>query len=181
MNLFAKPCIAYKMIAAVFPGSFDPPSLGHLNIIERASALFDELIVVVAENPGKTCLFSPEERVSLLEQLVRDQKNVSVVSWGGLIVEFLREKDIRILIRGVRGTSDMSYEFELSMWNKALAPKIETIFLTTDPRYLVLRSSGIREVAAFGGNIDAMVPPPVAEALRKKFRDRGRAGGPRAG
>jgi pantetheine-phosphate adenylyltransferase len=159
------------MITAAFPGSFDPPTLGHINIIERAAELFDELVVIVAENPGKKYLFSPEERAAMLENLLGDRKNVSIVSWSGLIVEFLKERGIRILIRGIRGSSDLSCEFELSLWNKALAPKIETIFLTTDPRYQVLRSSGIREVAAFGGNIDGMVPPGVAEALREKFRD----------
>jgi pantetheine-phosphate adenylyltransferase len=158
------------MTRAIFPGSFDPPTLGHLNIIERAAALFDELVVVAAENPGKKYLFSPEERVAMLEKLVERSSNISVVSWNGLIGEFMKQRDIRILVRGIRGASDLSYEFELSMWNKALAPKIETIFMTTDPRYLVLRSSGIREVAAFGGNIDAMVPPLVAEALKDRYQ-----------
>jgi pantetheine-phosphate adenylyltransferase len=160
------------MTKAAFPGSFDPPTLGHLNIIERAAALFDELVVVVAENPGKTCLFSPEERLSMLGDLVAAQRNISVVSWNGLIVEFLKQQGIRILVRGIRGSVDFSYEFELSMWNKALAPQIETVFITTDPRYLVLRSSGIREVAAFGGSFEAMVPPLVAEALKEKFPPR---------
>jgi pantetheine-phosphate adenylyltransferase len=158
------------MTKAVFPGSFDPPTWGHLNIIERAAAMFDELVVVVAENPGKKYLFSAPERLLMLEKLVEARPNISVVLWNGLIVEFLKERNIRILVRGIRGSSDLSYEFELSMWNKALAPGVETIFMTTDPRFLVLRSSGIREVAAFGGDIKAMVPPLVAKAVKEKYR-----------
>jgi pantetheine-phosphate adenylyltransferase len=157
------------MLKAIFPGSFDPPTLGHLNIIERAGSLFDELVVVVADNPNKGCLFSPDERKTMLEEIIEPRPNVSVVIWDRLIVDFMKERDIRVLVRGVRGINDFSYEFELSMTNKALSPQIETIFMTTDPRYFVLRSSGIKELASFRGDISAMVPRIVAEALTKKF------------
>jgi pantetheine-phosphate adenylyltransferase len=158
------------MLKAAFPGSFDPPTLGHLNIIRRAAALFDELLVLVAENRRKKYLFSAEERVSFMRKLTGDRDNVAVELCDSLIVKFLQEREIGILIRGVRGVDDFSYEFELSMMNKALDSRIETIFMTTDPKYFVLRSSAIRELASFHGNISGMVPPLVAEALREKYR-----------
>jgi pantetheine-phosphate adenylyltransferase len=157
------------MLKAVFPGSFDPPTLGHLNIIERASALFDDLSVVVAENPQKKYLFSVEERLMLMQELVRGQKNVTLFVWNSLIVEFMKQRDLHIIIRGVRGTDDFSYEFELSMINKALDANIETLFMTTDPRYFVLRASAVKELAFFHGDVSSMVPPLVGEALKKKY------------
>ncbi|MDR1956676.1 MAG: pantetheine-phosphate adenylyltransferase [Treponema sp.] len=157
------------MLKAVFPGSFDPPTLGHLNIIERASSLFDELLVVVAENPQKKYLFSVAERVALMRELVRHKHNVTVFIWNSLIVEFMQTRDLRIILRGVRGTDDFSYEFELSMINKALDTTIETIFMTTDPQYFVLRASAVKELAFFQGDVSGMVPPLVGEALKRKY------------
>ncbi|MDR1144018.1 MAG: pantetheine-phosphate adenylyltransferase [Spirochaetaceae bacterium] len=157
------------MIKAAFPGSFDPPTLGHVNIIQRAAAIFDELTVIIAENRLKKYLFSAEERLSMVSELVKPWKNVLVGLWTGLIVDFLKERHIPVLIRGVRGEGDFSYEFELSMVNKALNPEIETVFLTTDPRYFVIRSSAIKELAFFGGDTSAMVPPLVERALKAKF------------
>jgi pantetheine-phosphate adenylyltransferase len=158
------------MLKAVFPGSFDPPTFGHLNIIERAGSLFDELIVVVADNRNKGYLFSPDERKAMLNEIVKPWPNVSVVVWKELIVDFMKEKDVRILVRGVRGINDFSYEFDLSIMNKALSPQIETIFMTTDPRYFVLRSSAIKELASFKGDVSSMVPALVVKALEKKFQ-----------
>ena len=157
------------MLKAAFPGSFDPPTLGHLNIIQRAAGIFDELLVVVAENRQKKYLFSAGERVSMLRQLTTEWTNVSVTVSDSLIVDFLQKQDIKLLLRGVRGANDFSYEFELSMMNKALDPRIETIFMTTDPDYFVLRSSAIKELASFGGNTSGMVPPLVAEALKERL------------
>ena len=154
---------------AAFPGSFDPPTLGHLNIIQRAAGIFDELLVVIAENRQKKYLFSAEERAAMLRQLAGEHSNVSVCVCDILIVDFLRKEGINLLIRGVRGMEDFSYEFELSMVYKALDSGIETIFMTTDPEYFVLRSSSIKEIASFKGNVTGMVPPLVAEALRKKY------------
>ena len=156
------------MLKAAFPGSFDPPTLGHMNIIKRAAGLFDELLVVVAENRRKKYLFSAEERADMLRQLSGQYGNVSVEICDSLIVDFINKKGIKLLVRGVRGMEDFSYEFEISMMNKALDPGIETIFMTTDPEYFVLRSSSIKEVAYFNGNISGMVPPLVAEALMQK-------------
>jgi pantetheine-phosphate adenylyltransferase len=157
------------MMKAAFPGSFDPPTSGHINVIERAAAIFDELIVVVAENRRKKYLFSAEERASMISELVKNRKNVSVVICDCLIVDFLQKMGIKLLIRGVRGLEDFSYEFELSMMNRTLDPEIETIFMTTDPEYFVIRSSSIKELASFDGNLRGMVPSLVADALKKKY------------
>jgi pantetheine-phosphate adenylyltransferase len=157
------------MKKAAFPGSFDPPTLGHLNIIRRASRLFDELVVVVADNRAKRCLFSAEERIAMIEELIGPWSNVSTALCTGLVVDFLKERDIPVLLRGVRGEGDFSYEFELSMINRSLCPIIETFFMITDPEYFVLRSSSIKELAAFGADISGMVPPVVQDALRAKF------------
>lgn len=157
---------------AAFPGSFDPPTSGHINIIKRAASIFQELTVVVAENKQKKYLFSAEERASMIRQLVSGLGNVSVVVWDRLIVDFLKSKDIKLLVRGVRGLEDFSYEFELSMMNKTLDPEIETIFMTTDPEYFVIRSSSIKELAFFNGNLRGMVPPLVAKALKEKYSEK---------
>jgi len=157
------------MLKAVFPGSFDPPTFGHLNIIERASSIFDELIVVVAENRQKNQLFTAKERLSMMEKMVKPKKNVKCLIWDSLIVDFLKKENIRLLVRGVRGMDDFSHEFELSMMNKAIHPNIETLFMTTDPKYIILRSSLIKELASFRGDVSQMVPPLVAKALKMKF------------
>jgi pantetheine-phosphate adenylyltransferase len=157
------------MFKTAFPGSFDPPTLGHLNIIERAARIFDEVLVVVAENRQKKYLFPVEERIAIVSSLVKPWKNVSVAQCDSLIVDFIKKRNIRILLRGVRDVGDFSYEFELSMMNKALDATIETIFMTTDPEYFVLRSSTIKELASFHGDVSSMVPLLVAEALRAKY------------
>ena len=153
----------------MFPGSFDPLTLGHLNIIERASAIFEEVVVVVAENRQKTYLFTVEERLKTMEETLNSLTNVRCFTWNSLIVDFMKRENIRILIRGIRGIEDFSYEFELSMMNKALYPYIETFFMTTDPKYIVLRSSSIKELASFHGDVSQMVPPLVADAIRRKY------------
>jgi pantetheine-phosphate adenylyltransferase len=157
------------MLKAAFPGSFDPPTSGHINIIHRVASIFDELLVVVAENKQKKYLFSAEERASMIREIVQEKKNVSVVVCDCLVVDFLKKMGIKLLIRGVRGLEDFSYEFELSMMNRALDPEIETIFMTTDPEYFVIRSSSIKELASFNGNLHGMVPPLVAKALKEKY------------
>jgi pantetheine-phosphate adenylyltransferase len=159
------------MIKAVFPGSFDPPTSGHINIIKRASAIFGELVVVVAQNRQKKYLFTADERAEMIRQLVQEWKNVTVAVCDTLIVDFMRENNIKLLLRGVRGLEDFSYEFEVSMMNKTLDPGIETIFMSTDPEYFVNRSSSIKEVASFNGNLQGMVPPLVAKALKDKYNN----------
>ena len=157
------------MLKAVFPGSFDPPTSGHINIIQRAADIFDELVVVVAENKQKKYLFSASERADMIRELVKNYKNVSVAVCDCLVVDFMKKMDIKLLIRGVRGLEDFSYEFEVSMMYRTLDPGIETVFMTTDPRYFVTRSSSIKELASFHGNLSGMVPPLVEEALKKKY------------
>jgi pantetheine-phosphate adenylyltransferase len=140
-----------------------------MDIIERSRAIFDELVVVIAENKQKQYLFSAEERRAMIAGMVKDWENVTVILCDTLIVELLRRENINIMVRGVRNVTDFSYESELSMLNKALLPGIETIFMMTRPEYLVLRSSSVREIAAFNGDLSALVPPIVADALRKKY------------
>lgn len=158
-----------NMVKAVFPGSFDPPTFGHLNIIERARSMFSEIHVVIAVNSEKKYLLTEEERVALMRELVGKWDNVTVHSWNSLIVEYARRIDAKVLIRGVRNLADFSYEFDLAMMNRGLNPEIETVFLSTDPQYFVLRSSAIKELASFGGDVSTMVPESVAQLLRKKY------------
>jgi pantetheine-phosphate adenylyltransferase len=158
------------MLKAAFPGSFDPPTSGHLDIIKRAAAIFDELVVVIAENKRKNYLFSSSERVEMIRELTKDCKNVSVTVCDTLIVDFLRKEGIKLMLRGVRGLEDFSYEFEVSMMNKMLDAGIETFFMTTAPEYFVIRSSSIKEVASFKGNLKGMVPPLVEKAIKEKYR-----------
>ena len=153
----------------IFPGTFDPPTNGHLDLMRRATGMFGKVVVVIAVHPDKVSLFTAEERLRMVNSLVEDLPNTEVHVWQGLIVEFARRAGIYTLLRGVRALSDFEYEFELSMMNKALYPSIETIFLPTDQKYFVLRSSGIKEVARFGGDISNMVPPVVAQALTEKL------------
>jgi pantetheine-phosphate adenylyltransferase len=157
------------MHKAAFPGSFDPLTFGHLDIIKRASALFEELSVIVAVNREKKYLFSAEERMSMVQELVKPWKNVQAVFCDTLVVDFVRQRNIPVLIRGVRSVVDFAYEYELSMMNRGLNPHIETVFMAADPAYFVLRSSSIKELASFGGDTSSMVPPLVAEALKIKY------------
>lgn len=157
------------MVSAVFPGSFDPPTYGHLNVIERAAALFDTIDVLVSVNPGKSSLFSAEERVSLLKELTKNFRNVQVHSCGTLVVEYARKVGAKALLRGIRNANDFSYEFDLALVNRSLNDGVETILIPTDPKYFSVRSSAIKELAGFGGDVSKMVPPVVQEALRKKF------------
>jgi len=160
------------MIKAIFPGSFDPPTNGHLNLIQRAAELWDEIDVVIAVNAMKKYTFDADERVYMMKKLVEGYANVKVTVWDKLIVDYAEKEGAKILIRGVRALADFTYEFELSMVNKGLKPGIETIFMPTDPKYFVLRSSVIKELAALDGDVSSMVPEIVAEALRRRLRPR---------
>ncbi len=157
------------MVKAVFAGSFDPPTFGHLNIIERVQKLFPEIHVVIAVNNNKTYCFSGEERLEMIQKLVSGWNNVSVHLWDSLIVDYAKKIKADVLIRGVRNDNDFLYEFDLAMMNKSLNPQIETLFLVPDPKFFVLRSSSIKELAAFGGDVSTMVPPIVEAMLKKKF------------
>lgn len=159
------------MTSAVFPGTFDPPTNGHLNVIERGSRLFDKLDVVVAHNPGKSYLFSPDERMSMLSALTGHLPNVTVHLWDRLIVEYAEKSGANILLRGIRNTNDFAYEFDLSLMNHNLDSRIETLFLPTEAKYVIVRSSSIKELAQFGGDISGMVPKIVEDAIHAKYRD----------
>ena len=157
------------MVKAVFAGSFDPPTNGHLDIIKRASGLFDSVDVVVSVNPEKKYMFTEEERLSMIKELISGFKNVSVHSYQGLIVNYAKQNGAKVLVRGVRSTNDFGYEFELALMNQNLNPEIETIFLQSKEKYAIVKSSSIKQLAQFGGDISRMVPPLVAEALLNKY------------
>ena len=157
------------MIKAVFPGSFDPPTNGHLDIIQRASRLFDDVDVVISVNPSKQYMFSEQERLDMLKELLKDYKNVQVHLWEGLIVNYAKEHGAKVLIRGIRSSNDFSYEFELAHMNQNLNPQIETMFLPSKEKWGVVKSSSIKELAMFGGDISRMVPPLVVNALKNKL------------
>lgn len=157
------------MMKVVFPGSFDPPTNGHLNVMQRAARLFEELWIAIANNKMKEYLFTAEERYAMITELVADLPNVQVSIWEGLIVDFAQKIGARTILRGVRALADFEYEFELSMMNRGLNPGIETLFMPTDQKYFVLRSSAIKELAMFHGDVSEMVHPIVARALKSKF------------
>lgn len=154
---------------AMFPGSFDPPTLGHLDIIERSAKLYDKLYVVVASNIQKKTLFTDEERSNMLKELLKTHSNIEVVVHSGLVVDFAKRKNIQVMIRGVRALVDFGYEFELAMTNKKLYPELEVLFMPTSPNYFLLRSSQIKELAFYGADIETMVPPLVAKAIKEIY------------
>ncbi len=155
---------------AMLPGSFDPPTNGHIDIIERSATLFEKLYVVVADNVQKMPLFTPVERMEMLRTILSDHKNIEVVSYRGFVVDFARAHGVGVMIRGVRALVDFGYEFELAMTNKQLNPDLEVLFMPTSPQYFQLRSSAIKEMAAYGADISPMVPPLVVEMMRKRIK-----------
>lgn len=157
------------MVKAVFAGSFDPPTNGHLDIIKRASKLFDSIDVVISYNPQKKYLFSENERFDMVNEIVKGYKNVSVHIWQGLIVKYAEQAGAKVLIRGIRSTTDFEYEFQLAHMNQNLNSKIETLFLPTKEKYAIIKSSSIKEVAMFGGDISNMVPSNVEKAVKDKY------------
>ncbi|MBP5157792.1 MAG: pantetheine-phosphate adenylyltransferase [Treponema sp.] len=158
------------MITAVFPGTFDPPTYGHLNIIERTCRLFDRIDVAISINPDKTCLFSAEERLAMLKELTKGFSNVQVHTCNTLIADYCRAVGAKVLLRGIRNTNDFSYEFDLSLMNRSLNGEVETLLVPTEQRYFLIRSSSIKEVARFGGDISGMVPSIVVDAIKEKYR-----------
>lgn len=158
---------------AVFPGSFDPLTNGHVDIIERAVAIFGHVVVGVLDNPAKKSLFSEEERVALIKrQFARCQGRVSVVSFSGLLVDFVQSVKSRVVIRGLRAISDFDYEAQMALINRKLVPTVETFFLTAREEHSYISSSVVKQVALLGGDVSVMVPPGVAGALAKKRREK---------
>ncbi|MDO4300906.1 MAG: pantetheine-phosphate adenylyltransferase [Clostridia bacterium] len=159
------------MHIAVYPGSFDPTTNGHLDIITRASKLCDRLIVAVLENPSKKPMFTVEERVNHLKIILKEFPNVEVKSFSGLLVDFVRSVGANIVIRGLRGVTDFSYEFQMALTNRSLANEIETLFISADTQYLFFSSSQVKEIALFDGNIDNMVPQIIKDEINKKLKN----------
>lgn len=157
---------------AVYPGTFDPVTNGHLDVIERAAMIFDEILVAVTTNPAKAPWFTVEERVTMLRECCRHLPNVFVESFDGLLVNFVREKGAKVIVKGLRALSDFDYEFQMAAMNRKLAPDIETVFLMTSLPFAYLSSSLVKEIAMLGGCLEGLVPENIAARLRQRARER---------
>lgn len=157
------------MKLAICPGSFDPVTNGHLNIITRAAEMFDRVVVVVMANQNKTPLFSVEERVDLLRRSTEGISNVEVDAYGGLLAEYARERQANVIVKGLRALSDFEYEFQMALTNRKLNPTVETVFLTTAAEHMYLSSSLVKQVAGLGGNIDEFVPACIIRDVLQKY------------
>ncbi len=156
---------------AVYPGTFDPVTYGHIDLIKRARKIFDEVIVAVAHNPGKGPLFSVEERVQFLQRATRSMRGVVVDQFDSLVVDYVQRKQSRIMLRGLRMLSDFEYEFQMALTNRKLADRIETIFMMPSESYAYISATLLKEAGAFGADLSAFVPPFVAGALRRKLTE----------
>jgi pantetheine-phosphate adenylyltransferase len=154
---------------AIYPGSFDPLTLGHVDIIERGSALFDKIVVAVLRNLEKSPVFSLEERIEMIREVFKDNPNVEADSFSGLLVDYTKSKGASAIVRGVRAISDFEYEFQMALMNRRLAPSIETVFMTPAEEYSYVSSRLVKEVAELGGSVAGLVPPGVERRLEKHF------------
>jgi pantetheine-phosphate adenylyltransferase len=161
------------MVRAVFPGTFDPIHLGHIDIVERATQLFDEVVVAVYDRPLKSLLFPPEQRIALVERSFENNPKITVAGYGGLTVEYCRTIGARVIVRGLRVFSDFEYEFRMALANHRLAPEIELVALITAEEHTFLSSTTVREIASLKGDVSSMVPAHVEEALKKRFSELG--------
>lgn len=155
---------------AVYPGTFDPITLGHIDLLARASKIFTQVVVAVAANSAKKTLFNLEERVNLAKQCLANYPNVQVTGFNGLLIEFVQQQKSNVILRGLRTMTDFDYECQLASMNHILDAKVETIFLVPAENYRAISSSLVREIAMLGGNVAAFVPPPVAQALAEKYK-----------
>ena len=155
---------------AIYPGTFDPVTNGHLDVIQRASLLFDEVIIAVAYNDEKHPLFTSDERLHLLREAIRTSGNVKVVKFEGLLVDFARNQGATAIVRGLRAISDFEFEFQMALMNRKLEDSVETIFLMPKEEYTYLSSRIVKEIARLGGNVEAFVPHSIAEALKSRFQ-----------
>ncbi len=158
------------MAIAVYPGSFDPVTKGHIDILERTSRVFDKIVVAVVHNVTKQALFTLDERVDLIIQSVQHLPNVEVECFNGLLADFLKAKHATVIIRGLRSMTDFEYESHMSMMNKTLLPDIDTVFVMSNPCYIFVSSSGIKEAALLGGNVSDLVPEAVEKGLKEKLQ-----------
>jgi len=156
-------------VTAIYPGTFDPPTNGHLDLITRGSRIFSHLTVAILINPVKNPLFTPEERVEMLTEATAPLKNVSVATFDGLTVDFARKQGAAAVLRGIRAISDYEHEFQMALMNRRLAPEIETVFLQPAGRYSFVSSRMVKEVFSFGGDISGLVPPNVLQRLRLRI------------
>jgi pantetheine-phosphate adenylyltransferase len=154
---------------AVYPGSFDPITYGHLDIINRGLKVFDEIVVAVACNSQKNALFSFDERIDMISQVVKNQERVTVDTFTGLLIDYVAHKKAHVIIRGLRAISDFEYEFQIAQMNSCISQNVETLFMMTSLQYGYLSSSIVKEVCSLNGNIDGFVPPEVKKALRSKY------------
>ena len=158
------------MKKAIYPGSFDPPTLGHLDIIRRSAKMVDELVVGVLHNSAKNSLFSTEERVSMIKEITKEFPNVMVTSFDGLLVNYMKEIDATLIIRGLRAVTDFEYELQIAQTNRVEYPEVETIFLTTSLKYSYLSSTIVKEFASYGGDISKFVPPEFIDRIYAKYQ-----------
>lgn len=158
------------MKICVYPGSFDPVTNGHLDIIKRASKICDKVIVAVLVNKGKNPLFTLEERVDLLKSSLQDEDNIEIDSFSGLLINYMKQKDAKIIVKGLRAVSDFEYELQMALLNKNQDPDIETLFMMANINYFFLSSSAVKDIAANGGNIDDYVPESIRERVLHKIR-----------
>lgn len=158
---------------AVYPGTFDPITLGHEDLIRRASRLFDTLIVAVADSGAKRPFFSRDERVDMARETLKNLKNVEVLGFSGLLMQFVQEHEARVVVRGLRAVSDFEYEFQLAGMNRGMYPDVETLFLTPGEQYMFISATIVREISVLGGDVSKFVPPLVARRLKDKIKQLG--------
>jgi pantetheine-phosphate adenylyltransferase len=154
---------------AIYPGSFDPITNGHLDLVQRGLKIFDEIIVAIAVNPVKQPLFTIEERVEMIQEVLENHPRVKITHFTGLLVDFVRSQNTNVILRGLRAVSDFDYEFQLALMNRRLAPEIETVFLMTSLKWVFLSSSILKEAVSLGGVVEGIVPPVVFKRLQEKF------------
>ncbi len=159
------------MVRAIFPGTFDPVHYGHIDIAMRAVRLFDELVIAVYDRPLKSLIFTPEERIALVTETFKGNPKISIAGYGGMTVDFCRQLNAQVIVRGLRVFSDFEFEFRMALANHRLAPDIESVAFITDENHTFLSSTTVREIASLGGDVSSMVPPHVEAALRNKFKD----------
>ena len=157
---------------AIYPGSFDPVTNGHIDIIKRGLKLFDRIIITILENPSKSLLFTLDERIALLNESLKEIDHIEIASYHGLLVDYAKKRNAIAILRGMRAVSDFEYEFQMALMNRKLEREIQTVFLMTGLRWIFTSSSIIKEAAKFGGDIESMVPPVVKDKLEEKFNVR---------
>lgn len=159
------------MAVALYPGSFDPPTNGHLDVVRRAARHFERVVVAVVTNPNKRPLFEADERVRLLKDALSEETSIEVVLFDGLTVDLARERGVNVIVKGLRAVSDLEGELQMAQMNSRLLPEVDTLFIATDPKWGFVSSSLIKEVARLGGDVSPLVPPAVNEALKERFAD----------